>query len=79
MEAARWLLKQGALVTHAMETGWTAAHAAAKKGNADILEMLLQAGADRHARAAHRDFGKNLELEDVTNDKEILGLLSKYP
>ena len=62
-----------------LSAGWTAAHAAAKKGNADLLEMLLRAGADRHAKAAHRDFGKNLELDDVTNDKDILELLAKYP
>ena len=79
MEAARWLLEKGALVNHAMATGWTAAHAAAKRGNAEILEMLLQAGADRHAKAAHREFGKNLAVEDVTNDQEILELLAKYP
>ena len=79
MEAAKWLLKQGARADHAMETGWTAAHVAAKQGHTDILEMLLEAGADRHARAAHREFGKNLELEDVTSDKAILELLAKYP
>ena len=43
------------------------------------VDMLLEAGADRHARAAHREFGKNLELEDVTTDKAILQLLAKYP
>ena len=52
---------------------------AAKQGHADILEMLLVAGADRHARVAHRELGKNLELEDVTTDKAILELLAKYP
>ena len=79
VEAAKWLLKQGARADHAMETGWTAANVAAKQGHTDILEMLLVAGADRHARVAHRELGKNLELEDVTTDKAILELLAKYP
>ena len=31
VEAARWLMKNGANVNSAMTTGWTAGHAAAKK------------------------------------------------
>jgi len=79
VEAARWLIKNGANVNSAMTTGWTAGHAAAKKGNLEILKMLLDAGADKHILAAHREFGKNLQLEDVTVNKEVLDLLSKYP
>ena len=49
------------------------------QGNLEILKMLLDAGADKHILAAHREFGKNLQLEDVTVNKEVLDLLSKYP
>ena len=78
-EAVKWLLDNGANVNTAMSTGWTAGHAAAKRGNVEILKMLLDAGADKHILAAHREFGKNLQLEDVTVNKEVLDLLSKYP
>merc|ERR1712018_747496 len=79
VEAARWLIKNGANVNAAMTTGWTAGHAAAKKGNLEILKMLMDAGADKHILAAHREFGKNLQLEDVTVQQEVQDLLAKYP
>ena len=50
-----------------------------QKGNLEILKMLLDAGADKHILAAHREFGKNLQLEDVTVNKDVLDLLEKYP
>ena len=59
-------------------TGWTAGHAATKKGNLEVLELLLKNGADQSKQAMHRDFGKNLGFEDVTQEKPVLELLSKY-
>lgn len=79
VEAARWLIQRGADVNSSLTAGWTAGHAATKKGNLEILKMLLDAGANKHILAAHGEFGKNLEFEDVTLNKEVLDLLSKYP
>jgi len=79
VRAVRWLIDHGADVNSAMPTGWTAGHAAAKKGNLQILKMLLDAGADKRILAAHGEFGKNLQLEDVTTDEGVLNLLAKYP
>ncbi len=49
--AVRWLLDHGANPNTAMSTGWTAMHAAAKNGNADLLLMLLEAGGDQNLEA----------------------------
>lgn len=40
-----------------------------------ILELLLEHGADMDMRASHRDFGRDLAVEDVTADESIVGLL----
>lgn len=53
----RWLIAQGVNINDAMLTGWTAAHAAAKKGHVDIVRLLEEFGADRNVRAQHKDFG----------------------
>ena len=36
-------------------TGWTAGHAATKRGNLELLELLLSSGADQNILAQHRD------------------------
>ena len=59
-------------------TGWTAGHAATKKGNLEILELLLKNGANQSTLAMHREFGKNLRFEDVTQERPVLELLQKY-
>ena len=75
----KWLIENNADVNASMpSTGWTAGHAATKKANLEVLELLLKNGADQSARAMHRDFGKNLGFEDVTQEKPVLELLSKY-
>lgn len=77
--SAKWLIENGADVNASMpSTGWTAGHAATKKGNLEVLELLLKNGADQSKQAMHRDFGKNLGFEDVTQEKPVLELLSKY-
>jgi ankyrin repeat protein len=78
-KSAEWLLKKGADVNTAMSTGWTAGHAASKKGNLEVLKLLLDSNANKHIQAVHRDFGKNLSFADVTVDSEVLSLLAKYP
>ena len=61
IESAKWLIDNGADVNASMpSTGWTAGHAAAKKDNLEMLELLLQKGANQNVLAMHRDFGKNL-------------------
>ena len=56
MEFARWLLEKGAEVNARMPgTCWTAGHAATKKGNQELLELLLSSGADQNILAQHRD------------------------
>ena len=62
----RWLIAQGVNVNDAMLTGWTAAHAAAKKGHTDIVRLLEEFGADKNARAQHKDFGsKTVTFQDI--------------
>ena len=80
LESAKWLLKNGADVNTQMHgTLWTAGHAAAKRGNPEILELLLQNGANQDSLACHREFGRNLRFADVTAEEGILQLLKKYP
>ena len=78
LRAVEWLLKNGANPNTSMSTGWTALHAAAKKSNYEVLKLLLNYKGDKHKEAAHRDFGRNLKVEDVTTDDKILELLKAY-
>ena len=77
-EMAEWLVTRGADVNATMHTGWTAMHAAAKQGHADILKMLLDKGGNRNLTATHREFGRNLTLEDVATEQQIQDLLREY-
>ena len=66
----RWLIAQGVNVNDAMLTGWTAAHAAAKKSHADIVRLLEEFGADKNARAQHKDFGSEpVTYQDILRRK----------
>lgn len=50
----RYLLSQGANINHANYThAWTALHAAAAKGHADVVAFLLSKGADPTLKDAH--------------------------
>lgn len=76
LQSCKWLLEHGADVNKAMPaTGWTALHAAAKKGNLEVVQLLVKAGADSHKQAGHRDFGKGCKASDVTVDAAVLKLL----
>ena len=75
-----WLLAHGADPNQQMPgTGWTALHSAAASQHMDILKALLNKGGDKNLRAAHRNLGRNLAVENCTADKNILELLTKYP
>ena len=66
----RWLIAQGVNINDAMLTGWTAAHAAAKKGHVNIVRLLEEFGADRNARAQHKDFGSDpVTYQDIIKRK----------
>ena len=66
----RWLIAQGENVNEAMLTGWTAAHAAAKRGHTDIIRLLEEFGADRNAKAQHKDFGSGpVTYQDILRRK----------
>ena len=66
----RWLIAQGVNINDAMLTGWTAAHAAAKKGHVNIVRLLEEFGADRNARAQHKDFGSDpVTYQDIIRRK----------
>ena len=76
---AEWLVAHGASVNEQMPTGWTAMHAAAKAGDAQILEMLLKKGGNKNIQAKHRNLGWNLKVADVArNYPHIQALLEKY-
>ena len=53
-------------------------HAAAKHGYVEVLKVLLENRGDKTIKASHRDFGRNLLVEDVTTDEKCLQLLEKY-
>jgi len=76
LDFARWLLDKGASVNQAMESGWTAMHSAAKNDNKEMVRLLLKRGGDQTLKATHRDFGRNLLVEDVTVDEDVLALLA---
>ena len=79
LEFAKWLICNGADVNAQMVGSmWTAGHAATKRGNIEILELLLKNGANQHSHACHRDFGRNLTFSDVTTNEEILKLLQTF-
>ena len=79
LEMCQWLVSKGAEVNAVMAaTGWSAMHAASKKGHKEIVELLLKAGGDKHLKAKHREFGQNLEVEDVTLDQGVIHVLEQY-
>ena len=76
IDSVKVLVNKGADVNSQMEgTKWTAGHAATKRGNLEILELLLKNGASQDTQACHRDFGKNLCFADVTSNERVLQLL----
>jgi ankyrin repeat protein len=79
LAACKWLVDHGADVNKRMPgTGWTAMHAACKKGNYAVLEYLLQSGGDKKLEASHREFGENLKVADLTTDPEFYKMLAQY-
>jgi hypothetical protein len=74
----KWLLSKNAKVNLTTRTGWTAMHSAAKNNNWEVLKIMLMKGGNKNIQAAHRDFGRNLCVEDVTVDKKTLKILREY-
>lgn len=74
-----WLLRKGAVVNKVMLSGWTAMHAAAKNDHAKVLGLLLQNGGDPNLPAIHRNYGRNLAVEDVTSDENTLRVIQCVP
>jgi ankyrin repeat protein len=71
-----WLLFREVEVNKKMRTGWTALHAAAKKNNKDLIQILLQHGADKTITASHRDFGANVKPIEVTAEESTQDMLN---
>lgn len=80
-EFCDWLIKNGADVNATMPTtGWTAMHAAAKRGDKDIIRLLLKNGGDKNLRARHRDFGSQCTVADIAvgaRNHHVLDILKK--
>ena len=77
LEMAQWLIANGAEVNTQMSTGWTAMHAAAKMGHANIVELLLDNNGNPDLCARHKDFGVNLQVVDVATDPLVIAILKK--
>ncbi len=43
-----------------------------------VLRLLLENGGDKNQKASHREFGRNLNVEDVTADNKTLSVLRKF-
>jgi ankyrin repeat protein len=71
LEAARLLLKNGALVNARQHGGWVPIHAAAQNGDRPMVELLLQSGADS---SIANDQGKT--PVDAAKDKGHVDLVS---
>jgi len=75
-EAVRALLKQGVDVNAAMGDGMTALHWAAKKGDVELAQMLLYAGANVKAMTRLGGFTPLLMASEMGNAEIIAMLLS---
>jgi ankyrin repeat protein len=75
-EAVRALLKQGVDVNAAMGDGMTALHWAAKKGDVELAQMLLYAGANVKAMTRLGGFTP-LIMASETGNVEIIDLMLK--
>lgn len=73
----RLLVDAGANIQSATDAGYTPLHRAALKGNADVLEYLLAAGADPYATDAG---GHGLEeFAEQSNDERTISIVDAPP
>ena len=50
LEAAKWLINEGADLEAKNEWGWTPLHRAAKEDSIDVAQLLIDRGADKKAK-----------------------------
>jgi len=72
---AEWLISEKAAVNHQMTTGWTALHTAGKKGNWNMVLLLLNNGANRNLEACKRNYVGKVKPKDVTCNRFVHDLL----
>jgi ankyrin repeat protein len=73
---AKWVLEQGASPDLEDEDGWTAAHQAARRGNAQMMQAVIDAGADLSVRDKKRQ--TPIEVARAAGRDKVVGLLSGF-
>ena len=79
LEIAQLLIASGANVNATFFNGWTALHAAAERGNAAFVELLLSAGADPDMISSDAAKpGTPLDWAVKANQSEVADLLQQH-
>jgi len=68
---ARCLVEAGADVRRSFDDGWTALHAASDAGHPDMVEFLLEAGANVSAGASFDDYRDVLALHQAAQNGHV--------
>ena len=74
-DIAAWLIDHGADVNSKTKDGFTPLHQAAFLGHLDVLELLIQHGANPLARGPMNDTARDSTKADIGYTKYITGLL----
>jgi len=77
LDQAREALEEGADVNFADDNSWTALHEAARKGSAEVVSLLLEAGADPRSRNARSESALDLAREFHGGAGRLLELLGR--
>ena len=70
-EQVKVLLEQGSDPNQTDEEGYSALHAAAENGYLDIVQLLIQQGADVHYRSEYTE----LQLAEMADQQQIVDYL----